>query len=77
MQVRKLREQQVIKPVSKQPRIGARIATLEAQLINSLPEKDYVLKKEGETPIETAWGGNRENPMVIHQALSGKYKESG
>ena len=38
-------------------------------------EEGCVSKKEGKTTREPLWGRNRGNPMVIHQALGGKYKE--
>ena len=74
--VRKLHEQQSIKPIYKQPSTEARIAVIKAQLmLNTQSKKRDVMQNEGETPISSAWGGNRINPVVACQALGGKYKE--
>ena len=76
MQIRKMHEQQDIKLVAKQFCTEARIAALEAQLmIDSQPGEGEIKKKGGETPKELAWGRNRGNPTVTHQALGGKCKE--
>ena len=53
MQVRKLQEQQGIKPTMQQTSTDARISALEAKLeITSRPEQGDVKEKEGETPKE-------------------------
>ena len=76
MQVRELCEQQGIKLTTKQTSAEARIAVLEPQLnISSQPKKGDVKNKEEETPKKLAWGRNRGNPMVIHQAFVSKCKE--
>ena len=51
MQVRKLHEQQDIKPATKQTSTDTRIAALEAKLgISSQPEEGEVKEKKGGTP---------------------------
>ena len=76
MQVRKRHEQQGIKHAVKHTSAEATIAALEAQLrINSQTMEGDLKQKKGETPEEAAWGRNRENPVVIFQALHGKCKE--
>ena len=70
MQVRKLQEQQGIKPTAKQTSTGARIAALEDKLrISSHPKEGGVKKTKGEAPKTSAWGRNRKNPVMAHQAL--------
>ena len=55
MQVRKLHEQQSIKPTTRQTSRDARISALEAQLrISSQPKEGEVKKKEEENPKEAA-----------------------
>ena len=77
MQVRKLQEQQGIKPTYKQPITEAWIAALKNQLeVNSHPEEGDVMKKEGVTPEEPTGERNRGNPVVNDQALGDKCKES-
>ena len=77
MQVKKLHEQQGIKPVTKQIRAEARIAALKAQLgINSMLEEGDA-KQEGESPKEQGWGRNRGNPVVTCKALNSKCMELG
>ena len=57
MQVRKLQEQEGIKPTMRQTSADVRISALEAKLrITSQPEQGDVKKKEGETPKEPKWG---------------------
>ena len=55
----------------------ARISAIEAQLkINSHPKEGDVMKKEGETSADPAWGRNRGNLAVTHQILGDMHKES-
>ena len=76
MQIRKLQEQQGIKPAAKQKGADARIAALEAKLrISSQPEEGDIKKTKGETPKEPAWRRNRGNPMMTCQASGAKCKE--
>ena len=76
MQVRKLCEQQGIKPAVKQTSADARISVLEAKLgITSQPVQGDVNKKEGETPKEQKCGRNRGNSDMTHQASGAKHKE--
>ena len=78
MQVRKLHEQQGIKPTMKQTSVDTRIAALEAKVgITSQPKKGDVKKKEGETLEEPKWERNSRNPVVTHQASGAKHKEPG
>ena len=78
MQVRKFHEQLGIKPNVKQISADTRIAALEAKLgIASQTEEGDVKKKGGESPEESALGGNRWNLVMTHQALGVKYKEPG
>ena len=73
MQVRKLHEQQGIKPMVKQTSADARIAALEAKLwISSQPKEGNVKKMKGETPEESVQGRNRGNSEVICQASGAK-----
>ena len=77
MQIRKLQEQQGIKPAAKQTSTATRIAALEAQVgISSQPEEGDVKKKEGETPEEPAWEKKMGNPAVTCQALGSKCQET-
>ena len=60
MQMRGLCEQQCIKPVSKHPKIEARIAALEAQLrVHSQPEQGDIVKKK-ERLLKKYHGGETE-----------------
>ena len=73
MQVRKLHEQQGIKPTMRQTSADMRIAALEAKLgVSSQSKEGDVKKPEGETPEEPAWGRNRGKPVVTCQALGNK-----
>ena len=75
MQVRKLHEQQGIKPTVKQTSAEARIAALDAWLrIHSQPKEGDVTKKKEEGPKEPVCGSNM-NPVVTCRALGGKHKE--
>ena len=76
MQVRKLHEQQGIKPATKHTNAKARIAALEAQLmINSQPKEGDAKQKDGETPREPERGKNRGNPNVTQLTSGVKCKE--
>ena len=78
MQVRKLHEQQGIKPTAKQTSAEARIAALKVQLgINSQTKESDAKKKGGETFEEPVGGRNIGYPAVTRQALDGKCKETG
>ena len=52
-----MREQKGIKPTSYQSSAETRIAAIKFQLrVNSQPQKSVVMKKEGKSPTELAWG---------------------
>ena len=75
VKVRKLSEQQGIKPTTKQISEEARIAALEARINSHFNKGDA--KQEEETTKEPAWGRNKGNFTVTCQALGGKHKELG
>ena len=78
MQVRKLQEQQGIKPAARQTSADATISALEAKLgIASQTKLGDVKEKVGETSKEPKWGRNRGNSSVTCQASGAKCKELG
>ena len=78
MWVRKLLQQQHVKPAMKQPSTKTGIATFEAQLrVSSQAMKSDAKNKEVETLKEQAWGRSRENSVVTCHTLGSKCKEPG
>ena len=76
MKVKKLQQEQGIKPAIKQTSADARNAALEAKFkTSSQPKESDVKKTKEETRKNQAWGRNRRNSAVNCQEFGSKCKK--
>ena len=70
MLVRKLQQEQGIKPATRMASTETGVAALKAKFrVSSQTEQVYAKENLGETLRGTVWGRNRRNSVVTHQAL--------